>query len=375
MCQITYISGKNKSSVVNTLINFQMLSNSVKNKDGWGFYNITDGSLYKDKEKATTSKSYLPFLQNLTYKSYSILLHTRLASVLKTTITDENAHPFDKDNLILVHNGTLTKKDGTTITGKTDSEDFAENLSNNLNNLSMEEALKKTYEIYDGKFAFGIFSKKDNKVYFARGKTATLFKAIITIEFKDGKKLNYLMINTEKDDLVTTLDLSKLFLMGNNSIINLEYKVDSLEENSIFTIKDGDLIKIDTLEETKKEYARVTYSESTINSYERGLGNILYESGLSYPEVMIALLIASKNTKTPQEINLLNLNNISSITVKSEVKNMIDGNTDRKKVAWKSILEKVGENKISDIYKENNLEFPFMLNSEETLENICKSIS
>ena len=101
-------------------------------------------------------------------KPVSMLGHNRSATMGK--VNKANSHPFEIDNILGMHNGTLRK------TGKLDSIKFdtdSEALFNHIQKHGVNDALNKA----EGAYCLVWFDSQENKVFFVRNNERPLFFA------------------------------------------------------------------------------------------------------------------------------------------------------------------------------------------------------
>ncbi|KKL94076.1 hypothetical protein LCGC14_1868320, partial [marine sediment metagenome] len=135
-------------------------------------------------------------------KETCVISHVRAASFkFKDLVNIENTHPFQVDNLVLMHNGTLSTEDEELeIDDLIDSVWFIQNLANVVKGKKLTPAhIAKAMEPFTGKFAFLIVDMlQPTKVFVVKGKTAELFYTTI----RDGRnKVLATAINTSKGNL------------------------------------------------------------------------------------------------------------------------------------------------------------------------------
>ncbi len=164
---------------------------STEHKDGWGFSDGTNMEkcefpLYFDDSAGRSLK------ETLGDSDKPLIGHIRKASAM-VPVNKENAHPFVKNGITFVHNGTLKPVDplkypmeySTEVPDKngnlvkrffnhSDSKVFFDAFLNNYApDKDLVVALNETMDDFYGKFAF-MFSI-NGETYIARGKTANLY--------------------------------------------------------------------------------------------------------------------------------------------------------------------------------------------------------
>lgn len=110
VCLISKLPSKFTKQDINLFTNL-LIADTIRGKDSTGVFGITEKNnldLLKAKQPGynfTEQKSYKDFEDKALFRYKIMVGHNRSAT--KGTITDENSHPFIKDHICLVHNGTL----------------------------------------------------------------------------------------------------------------------------------------------------------------------------------------------------------------------------------------------------------------------------
>jgi predicted glutamine amidotransferase len=126
MCRMLAFTGY--ESMGDLLQRFQKLAVDGKStdgrghRDGWGIGWFNPGCyLIKKGECAVTSRTYADTVTRVNRESPQVVLaHLRKASP-GTPVTDEEAHPFQKDNLLFCHNGSIYQVGGKPLGEELDS--------------------------------------------------------------------------------------------------------------------------------------------------------------------------------------------------------------------------------------------------------------
>ncbi len=200
MCQLTMIHGR--TDVVKIMLCNLTLHNALSNnKDGHGYF-IVPRMIWRtivEGNKAVQEPDYITDLEEFIEddKETAVISHVRAASYkFKDLINIDNTHPFQVDNIILMHNGTLTPEDDELeIKDRIDSLWFTEHLAKIVNNKKLTPAhITKAMEDFTGKFAFLIVDmKQPTKIFVVKGRTADLYYTTI----RDGRnKVLATVINT-----------------------------------------------------------------------------------------------------------------------------------------------------------------------------------
>jgi len=274
MCQLCFINLNNK--VLNrTWAYASVFANSKKtHEDGFGI--SANGDFYKHEKCAWNLTDWSRYVDFITNKP--VMTHVRKASLVRgNKLVDDVKynHPFISKNLILMHNGTLLRKDPLDFPQyksdvMVDSEIFLRVLSEiyEKNGNKLSDALEKAMDSFHGKFAFIIYEILKDKYTIVRGKTALLH--YLKISTKKNNEITPIgfIINTEKDSLYNSL------CMANNSLINShgveigwenDDVVEALEAESIYEITKLSFEKVGELKENNEPVT--TYTGSRGHTY------------------------------------------------------------------------------------------------------------
>lgn len=221
MCQLSLIHTKDVNFNFQWTITQSLINTIRTNKDGTGVYS---GSLVKT-ELSPHKIINLPEFIGGAMSENPTILHVRLATLFnnKTVVNDKNSHPFESSDLILAHNGSLEPEDDQlkkSYPDMIDSEIFLSVLQEEYEKYPIQTAIVNSMNKFRGKFAFLIYSKRENNYYIVRGRTATLFYSFIYNKGEDFLKTGEpigIAVNTNKDDLVSGLILSTNTNKINNS--------------------------------------------------------------------------------------------------------------------------------------------------------------
>ena len=268
MCQLI-ASNLNKKDLNLTAIHLlsHKGASSIHN-DGFGF--MYQGKFNKTKLAANIINNMGDWMQNIVNSNYPVFAHIRQASA-GIPVTDENAHPFESKDFLLMHNGTLTKagekrpyaynsrvwnsqKKDYEYAGPelvSDSKQFLEVLQKEYEKDSnFVNAFNKAMGGFWGKFAFLIYVKKEKTYYAIRGKSATLFISYL-------KDRSGFILNTERSNLVEI----SLMLDNINQIIRKERLVllepEFFELNTIWKLDGNAFVKVgDCNENDEKDFVK-----------------------------------------------------------------------------------------------------------------------
>lgn len=284
MCQLIFVNAGSK--VANRFITYELLlSDTVTtHRDGCGVWTLK-GGLKKTSmhpwELTTAGHSIFKIVKDAS----PVIAHVRQASLTagKRLVSPENAHPFEKKNLILAHNGSLTFVDAKEEhdpkwKDMIDSEIFATILDEIMETqpeLTFSQQLNLAYQHFDGKFAFLIYNKVDASYYVVRGQTARLHVCRLFYQkSKEEIEDRGFVVNTDDTTLLPGLNhaFNDIQILG-GEVLGW-FKPELLKENTIFRLnpESNILEEVGTIVETKKEYVYVTppYSQSWEGGTHRG---------------------------------------------------------------------------------------------------------
>lgn len=149
LARCSVVRGKDGAGVLQGRTNYQKLNYRVS-KTG---HEIGD-LIYREKQK-DGDKWLLNDVQDNFF-----CVHVRAATI--GTVSQRNSHPFDFENLVGMHNGTLKPIDYFSKDDSTDSE----LMFKDMNSKSIEEVLKKLH--IDSAYAVVVFDKTRNQLVFAK---------------------------------------------------------------------------------------------------------------------------------------------------------------------------------------------------------------
>jgi hypothetical protein len=378
LCQLTFIDTNDFSFNRVFLINALQQNAQRNHKDGWGYFTRHSGVLRYAGDASVITNIGGIVADTIKYVE-PIIAHVRNASAPKV-ISVENSHPFQTDKLVLAHNGTLEldkfeKNDEKLV----DSAIFLKKLDERYDGSNFVSSIQEAMKLFNGKFAFLIYSKLEKKFFVIRGETATLFKIDIINE-KTKEKIGY-VINTEKDDMGFSLvrSINLLLLLGLDYSYNLP--VEEIPINSIFEVKNKELIKIGDLKETKRwEYNRTVWDnnkgtwEKEIPTTVKGdsssqIANfitIMTRSGLSIGDIdEIFFHITGEGMLGASKEDIASVDNY---IIKTLIKRM-DGNNQLRRT-WDNIIRYSPKRP----YIGYNIQFPYILHPFKELRKIADDL-
>lgn len=253
MCELTLVNTNDNSlNQLFSLIQPRINSETI-NKDGFGVF--TEGAgVKKTIHAASNLIDGGTWLRKLILDDRPVLLHTRAASK-GIAVVEANVHPFETEDFVLAHNGTLyllnEKVDYSwpkaEESRESDSLMFLKALQKNFKG-DVVSALQEAMKLFKGKFAFLIYHKKAAQFYAVRGKTADLHMATLFLE-KDGPSVGYI-INTSKSHLEEGLSaVSNIWQLAYYAS-PLLWEVKELTSETIFLCEKTEVKNLGEIKET-----------------------------------------------------------------------------------------------------------------------------
>lgn len=247
-------------------------ASDLTNRDGTGFYSQASGKLWKTRLAPDSIVGIGETLDSVV-TGKSVMGHVRAASK-GIEVNDANAHPFEGKRFVLAHNGRLYKKGEkvsySSVQTATDSSESSDSLTflNALEEYAAAnegvpfvEMLENVMKEFKGKFAFLIYDKLTKTQYAARGKTAELSYSSIyagilpaNLEgFDWSTRIGYAIMTQSKS---LSEAMGRIVLLEDSMRSNLLWytKPMLLQENSIYELKDNEVIRVGTVTENAVAY-------------------------------------------------------------------------------------------------------------------------
>jgi predicted glutamine amidotransferase len=274
MCQITLIASRSERFNKAALLVTATKNSRYLHKDGWGFFSPKSG-IFKTKFAASELCDIGGLISDYGFGVNPIVSHVRRASK-NIVVTEENVHPFQTDELVLVHNGTLwfedELKDTNTTTSTTeesrpsDSKRFAEMLTAELKiEPDFVLAFNNCMAGCKGKYAMVIYVRRESKFYVCRGRTADLHIVHLS---KDKVPYGFI-VNTEKGTLSDEqLSISNIAQLLGSPQIDFDKEVKELEKETIYRVDGLTLTEVGKCPENPlpaKTY-QTSYSQGQVHS-------------------------------------------------------------------------------------------------------------
>lgn len=226
MCGLVGFSGSSNYDV-RTLQTLMILNAIDRGQDATGFYNPEQGLV----KKAEHAKKFFPL--NKLKRSNLFIGHVRAKTV--GTNIDKNAHPFEYDNVVLAHNGTLSNHFSILANYGLSSANFdvdSQCLAGMLN-VSMS---KSDYAFTD---ALEYFKPLTEFV----GAAALLFKD--KRDYANGRDSRlFVYRNTERPLTYTHDEFGNMYISSiEDPLLTCEFsKVTEFEPHKVYEIEDGEII-------------------------------------------------------------------------------------------------------------------------------------
>jgi len=276
MCQLTYIFSSDLNLLKLAFHIIPTVNSLTDHQDGYGVYH--NGKLYK-----TASQASRICFKNAGFifdTKKPVLIHVRKASTFyRHLIKDQYSHPFESENFILAHNGTLSRKDFKREYDLIDSQLFLKTLEEKYVKVKdFCTAIKEAMDEYKGKFAFLIFEKNTGNYYAVVGKTANLHMLKLT----DGKyNYGYILNTGEKDLSDSSTIIFDLYNSQANIRLNIQEKVVPLKNESIFLLTQDGPRLIGEIKETEDKYYQddLLYPKTSSATTPVNQGNIERKNG------------------------------------------------------------------------------------------------
>jgi predicted glutamine amidotransferase len=385
MCQLTFIN--TKLAFLNRLFlyNQWMIDTDTTNHDGCGVY--TD-RIFKSGLSAQIINNFDVCIPSWIRGTNNdpVIAHVRFATPTqgKKVVDDANAHPFETDKLVLAHNGVLDFKDAKNYDNhkgiNIDSLIFLRELDARYNGNNFYDAIKETMALFQGTFAFLIYSKLEGKYFIARGWTKKLHYSFITYKYKGVDKKG-LVANTDLKDFEEGLYRFKVLASLSNYIIEytkpVEFKAETVFEVDNDT---GGFKELGKITEHLKPVVSTYYDDHSNyqpTAITKGTSRSYYNTRLR-KEVPKTIADFMKDL----ELTILDIDYICKLQYNTGLQTVTEANlkhlvtdvlpplkqfyTKEKHEIWVKIYLYYGDSimAINDL----NLRFPYMINNSDSLK-------
>ena len=399
MCQISLIDfddARLSRFAVRPLTEINTLGvGASSNNDGFGYVCFTNlDKIYKTKNSAQSWWQDHTQEFRKRHRNTNGIYHVRACSVSQRTKTEEeHSHPFNTDNLVLVHNGTLSERYASD-----NRDEFKELIDNKLIDsanflLSLDyivenddahacltaENIHASIDEWNGSFVFLMADKRNPKsIYLATDDEKHLHRAT----FRIGKKKVGMIINTMKFELRYVCELIVSYAEALD--IKLSFEIEEFDEDKIWIYQHGSY-KIDDpiMEINRKPSVNKVVNRPNPNMnnnvspiqrpgphgkyapFERA-ANSIFELRLTYFEtVTMSELLFGQNFFTFNDDMMVAFADFLEQLLESHKKIGIKGRI-------KSWNNAKGKKSMVKLYTKGKIMFPFFLNSNKTIKKATK---
>lgn len=250
MCQVHLVKVLNRKTLNNQELqafDSLMEDGSYSNKDAWGVF--TKRGLHKQAGEYynVSYEEKTNVLDGLTGKNINFIVgHNRL-----TTQGDgrnnENNHPFETKDLVMVHNGVLHNDEelsyskGLSYKGETDSLVAIHAIQELLNKgLKIIKAIKIVAEKLSGSFSIIVYHKKSDKLYYFKNDKTRFSFALV--KHKNGRKTllgstdanNFKSVFLTYEHCFAVKTYSRIYVQDADPEVIYEISDDDMKEVGIF---------------------------------------------------------------------------------------------------------------------------------------------
>lgn len=248
MCQIHFIQKANKAIITPIDIDQMhqlLLLGATNNKDAWG---VTDG-VHTVKKAQKYSNDFKKLLSSVALPDTHVLVgHNRYATT--ENVENQDAHPFDTKNYIIMHNGIIQNANElTTEKLRVDSQIISvllEQAHTKNPKIKPEVAIKNMLSQLEGSFSVMILHKKTEMVYYAKHNAEFYFRLLQTF----GENEERILIGSTKDTNLNYIyqELSTEYIGAMQSRKYIVMAEATPAEDTIYKINDAMLSFVDSFE-------------------------------------------------------------------------------------------------------------------------------
>jgi len=386
MCQLTFATFKNPTytrmySTMSIIMNTYTLHH-----DGWGIFAGTE--IFKTAMNAQNTSDIGEIVLRYHDKTFPIMSHVRDSS-WGAKVCKENSHPFETENFILMHNGTLVvkkafaneveeiKKKNKASADIIDSEIFVMYLEEKYKESTIVNkdkrfiaAISLSMKAFGGKFAFLIYCKSSGTYYIIRGRTADLY----AVTFSKESALCGLVVNTERTCLEKTIHVFESITQATD-IKLVSSEISELEKEAIYKYRANSLIKIGDLKEEEKEtipFVREYPTKSVITYYNGATTECVIENSL-FTKLFNFMDLHYLSVEDMDKLFYFTMGNGILLTDKQDLEEFLNKVVHRlsvKKDFKKDLIKILVEKRLASIpikfYEKNNFQFPYMMITERS---------
>ena len=237
MCGIVGMIAKNPIKNFNmahkTMFKQLLHVDTLRGKDSTGIFVVNKFGNVNWAKEATSAPEFMEksafdkTLQDSCLNGMFMVGHNRSAT--RGMVTDNNAHPFVEENIIMVHNGTINNQKKLHKTAEVDSHAICHAM--------VEHGVKETLSMIDGAYAIAAYDTEKKTLFLSRNKERPLW------------------IGEDDDTIVFASEPWMIF--GISWRNNLKYKLQELSVQKMLSFKiSSTTTEISLAEEEIAEYVR-----------------------------------------------------------------------------------------------------------------------
>ena len=382
MCIITLIDTQPDIIDSRDVKQLTLANSLLGNFDGFGYY-LFNGKFSKAKEETALywRENYIKFMKE--NKIFNGIYHVRKSSPNyvtpnTSTISDDKSHPFDYNDIIVAHNGFLTFRYSHIDSDKyekeirgdlIDSQKFAKVLSMICDKGKVTfDNIKDALNLFSGGYALAIKGKKDNFVWLIRGKDRTLWNmTLFSGETKVGTIIN-------------TATFSQILLGETLLDYGLDYELKELTENTAYkyTLGSYEVTEVNKImQDSTFEANKVSVASQGVIVHNHSLEEkTVYEDIL---ELMYGMGLLSSDLMILSELifnkPLLILDAEEYRKFKELLEKLKNEAHDSRINLWKEILQHNKGNSVYKLYIDNDIQYPYFMNTKDELKNFLHNFS
>jgi len=250
MCGICGVISDSFSSPEEKVMQHLLYVSALRGRDSTGVFSVAESTAPRKPKNATlttqVSKTLTPsplvILDGSSdinkiirdNRNYAVVGHCRAAT--KGSVSVENAHPFDRENVVGVHNGTVNKLFKNYEKFGTDSE----GIYALIDEMGVEAALNEI-ESFTTAYALVWFDRRTNKINFIKNKERPLF-------FTYFYGTRSLMFASEREFLQLAAERTNMKI-NNGGVIK--------GDDPIFTLTEHHLMQVDATNPAERTFSKI----------------------------------------------------------------------------------------------------------------------
>lgn len=271
MCGIVGLIGDTNSLAARKMFKTMLFLDTVRGKDSTGVIRVNSDGGVSTLKDAVTAERFLDYkitdnFLSVTNKATALIGHNRAATV--GSVTPKNAHPFNIQDITMVHNGTLRNERSLPSFHEfdVDSEMFTAEIA--------RKGLKDTISRVRGAYTIVFHDNSDNSLNFIRNSERPL--CIATVELDSSRNLK-----NKKPIIAIASEAWMIQVAANKSGMSVTGKIEVVDEmlhtkidlNTIMSLTTDNFIDAVTVEELEEP--------ATVQNYGRYMGYVHNTGGNS----------------------------------------------------------------------------------------------